>query len=238
MSGTVRSAVVTGASSGIGRAVVKQLLEGGWIVYALARRPVTFEDQPAELLEARLRQFPVDFLDHAGLALVCEQLSAAVTEVNALVHCAGITERGSLTELGVAGFDRLLSTNLRAPFALTVALIPQLCAAEGEVVFVNSTQGLSAGADAVGYASTKHGLRALADGLRIELSGKGVRVCSIYPGRTDTAGQQAIFKHERRAYSPDRLTKPETVANAIVKVINLSPDAEITDLTLRPSRPL
>jgi NADP-dependent 3-hydroxy acid dehydrogenase YdfG len=238
MTEPLRSAVVTGASSGIGYAVAKQLLTDGWIVYAVARRPVSFEDVPAQLQEDRLRQISVDFLDHADLARVCGQLAAAITELDALVHCAGIIERGSLTELGVDGFDRLFSTNLRAPFALTVALVAQLRAAQGEVVFVNSTQGLVAGADAVGYASTKHGLRALADGLRMELSGKGVRVCSIYPGRTDTAGQKLVFEHEGRAYPSERLMKAETVADAIVKVINLSPDAEITDLTLRPARPL
>jgi NADP-dependent 3-hydroxy acid dehydrogenase YdfG len=233
-----RIAIVTGASSGIGHAVAKRLLRDGWVVYALARRPIPVDDLDGSPPGDRLRHIGVDFLDHAALAQVCSRLGAAVSRIDALVHCAGINERGSLTGLGVDGFDREFSTNLRAPYALTAALLGQLIEAKGEIIFVNSTQGLSAGADAVGYAATKFGLRALADGLRHELRGTGVRVCSVFPGRTDTHGQRLIFEHEGRPYAPERLIRAETVANAIVDVINLPPDAEIVDLTIRAGQPL
>jgi NADP-dependent 3-hydroxy acid dehydrogenase YdfG len=147
-----------------------------------------------------------------------------------------LVERGSVQAVGVAGLDRQYHVNVRAPYALTTALLPALGVGKGTIVFVNSTQGLAAGADAVGYAATKHALKAFADGLRAELSGGGVRVCSIYPGRTDTRGQREIFAYEGREYTPAALVKPETVADFILAAVNLPSEAELVDVTVRPSR--
>jgi NADP-dependent 3-hydroxy acid dehydrogenase YdfG len=102
------------------------------------------------------------------------------------------------------------------------------------VVFVNSGSGLRANPRWGAYAAGKHGLRALADALRGEESGNGVRVTSVYPGRTATPMQARTHQQEGREYEPGRWMTAESVASTVLAALDLPPDAEITDLTLRP----
>ena len=124
--------------------------------------------------------------------------------------------------------------NLTAPAMLTQALLPALRAARGTVVFVNSGAGLSANAQWAGYAASKSGLRALADALRAEEAEHGVRVTSVYPGRTATPMQQKVHEQEGRAYDAGEWIRPETVAEAILHVLDLPTDATVSDLVVRP----
>jgi NAD(P)-dependent dehydrogenase (short-subunit alcohol dehydrogenase family) len=133
--------------------------------------------------------------------------------------------------------DRQLAVNLRGPLLLTRAALPALTQARGMIVFVNSTQGLAASRGTAAYAASKHALRAVADALRAEVNPLGIRVLSIYPGRTDTPMQRAILAEEGRAPDPDRLLRPEDIAAMIVAAASLPRNAEVTDLTIRPSRP-
>jgi short-subunit dehydrogenase len=104
------------------------------------------------------------------------------------------------------------------------------------VVFVNSGAGLSANAEWAAYAASKHGLKALADALRQEEHGNGVRVTTVYPGRTATPMQEKVHRQEGRPYDPSRWIDPESVATAALTALDLPRDAEITDLTVRPGR--
>ncbi len=231
-----RVAVVTGASSGIGLAVAEQLFVGGWFVYALSRRVPQLSAARPAVGGGGFRHLGVDLAEKASVADVLAALDEEDSACNALIHCAGVVERGSFTDVGAAGLQRQFDVNVLAPYALTAALLPRLRTASGDVVFVNSTQGLAAGPDAVAYAASKHALKAIADGLRAELSGTGIRVCSVYPGRTDTQGQREIFRYEGREYTPDLLVKSATVASLIVQAVELPWEAELIDLTVRPSR--
>jgi short-subunit dehydrogenase len=152
-----------------------------------------------------------------------------------LVHSAGIfldeTLRG-----GVEGLDAQLRTNLRAPYVLTKALLPALRASQGDIIFINSSAGLSAKGGAAQYSATKHGLKAFADGLREEVNDAGVRVLSIYPGRTASAMQEAIHAMERRSYRPESLMQPDDVATVVLCALQLSRSAELTDVRMRPLR--
>jgi NAD(P)-dependent dehydrogenase (short-subunit alcohol dehydrogenase family) len=124
--------------------------------------------------------------------------------------------------------------NLVSPAELTRLLLPQLRLSRGQVVFVNSGAGLDANARWGAYAAAKHGLRALADALRREEHDHGVRVTSVYPGRTATPMQLKVHQQEGRTYDPDRWIDPESVATTVLAAIDLPRDAEITDLTVRP----
>ena len=90
--------------------------------------------------------------------------------------------------------------------------------------------------DRSAYAASKHGLKALADALRIEEAEHGVRVTSIYPGRTATPMQERVHQQEGNAYDPERFIAPESVVTTILTAIDLPDDADITDLTVRPGR--
>jgi short-subunit dehydrogenase len=110
-----------------------------------------------------------------------------------------------------------------------------ICSRKGQIVFLNSTAGLRARANASQYAATKHALKAVADSLREEVNPAGVRVLSLFLGRTATPMQASVFAAERREYNPGILMQPEDVAEVVVNALALSRRAEITEITMRPA---
>jgi NADP-dependent 3-hydroxy acid dehydrogenase YdfG len=84
------------------------------------------------------------------------------------------------------------------------------------------------------YASTKHALKAVADSLRAEVDAEGVRVLSVYPGRTATPMQASVHEREGMAYIPERLMQPEDVAGVVINALCLPRTAEVTDIHIRP----
>ena len=137
-----------------------------------------------------------------------------------------------VAELSVDDWATQLQVNLVAPAALTRVALPVLRAARGTVVLVNSGAGLFAHPGWSAYAASKHGLRALADALRAEEP--DLRVTTVYPGRTATAMQEKVHRQEGKEYDAADWIRPETVADAILHVLDLPRDATISDLTVRP----
>jgi short-subunit dehydrogenase len=126
-----------------------------------------------------------------------------------------------------------LTVNLAAPAELTRLLLPRLRHPGGHVLFVNSASGLKTQRHWAAYSASKYGLRALADALRDEEAHTGMRVTTVYPGRTATPMQEDVHRHEERAYEPERWIAPHTVATAVIAALDLPADAEISDITVR-----
>ena len=116
---------------------------------------------------------------------------------------------------------------------LTQALLPALRSVRAGGV-LNSTAGRRATAGSGQYAATKHGLAAVADSLRDEVNADGVRVLSVFLGRTATPMQAELSAKAGRAYDPERLLQPEDVAAAVLSAVTLPRTAELTDLVIRP----
>ena len=155
--------------------------------------------------------------------------------LHAVLHGAvGIDDLEPVAELDLGHWQRQLDVNLTAPALLTRALLPALRAAGGTVVFVNSGAGLHAHPAWSAYAASKHGLRALADSLRGEEAGNGVRVSTVYPGRTATPMQKSVHEQERQPYEPSRYIQPADVAAVVKGALELPPTASVTDVTVRP----
>lgn len=229
---TVRRAVVTGGSSGIGAAIVVELVGAGWRVLAVGRDP----ERLAEVVAAAgpgAEAHVADLEDDRAVA----RLAAFVARepLHACVHGAGRVALGSLAEAPVAELDAMWRINVRAPALLTRSLLPALRAGPGDVVFVNSGAGLRANPNWGGYAATKFALRALADALRAEERAHGVRVTSVYPGRTDTAMQRAVFEAEGRAYDAAGLVAPSDVARLVRAALETPRPASVPDLEVRPA---
>ncbi len=104
----------------------------------------------------------------------------------------------------------------------------------GQIVFVNSSAGLVARANVGQYAASKHALKAVTDSLREEVNGRGLRVLSLYLGRTATPMQAAVHKMEKRNYRPERYLQPEDVAAMVLCALQLPRSAEVTDISMRP----
>ena len=120
---------------------------------------------------------------------------------------------------------------------LTRLVLPALRAARGRVVLVNSGAGRNASPGWASYAASKFALRAFADALRAEEEGNGVRVTSVYPGRTDTEMQRDVVRQEGGVYRPERYLRAESVAGAVLLAVTAPDDAALTELVLRPAAP-
>jgi NADP-dependent 3-hydroxy acid dehydrogenase YdfG len=230
-----RVALVTGASSGIGRAVARSLARRGASV-AVSGRDVVRLGEVASSLAGRSVAIAADLGAPTGIAALAERTIAELGRLDVLVHAAGALRLGPLAEVRAEDADELYRVNLRAPLLLTRALLPALREARGWVVFVNSSAALVPSAGNGLYAATKCALASLAKTLRDEVNGDGVRVLSVFPGRTATPMQERVAAFEGDRYGPEHLLQPADVAEAIAEAILLPETAEVTDLVIRPAR--
>jgi short-subunit dehydrogenase len=163
-------------------------------------------------------------------------LSALLPSVlNCLLHVAGVIDFGRVADLRAGQIREQVNVNMVAPMIITRALLPALRRARGLVLIANSTATLSAGAaGGSAYVASKSGVRSFADALRQEESSAGVRVTTVFPGRTDTPMQERVHEQEEKVYDAAQLMRPDTVARSILHVIDLPTDTTIHDLTIRP----
>jgi short-subunit dehydrogenase len=231
-------AVITGASSGIGSAIALCLAEEGAKLRLIGRNSVALEAvaQSARKHSPQVLTYEADLSTDDGLNKLNTALKPDCETLDVLILCAGIFAMGTFETASLADFDRLYRTNVRAPFALTQALLPKLRAQQGSIIFINSTAGMTTRASISQYSATKHALKAVADSLRAEVNADGIRVLSVYPGRTATPQQAAIHKAEGKAYSPELLMQPADVARIIVDALKVNRTAEVTDISIRPMR--
>lgn len=230
-------AVVAGATSAIGQAVCAALARTGVRLCLLGRDPDALEvlaKGVRSVTDEEVTVYRVDFTADETIAALSDRLGRDADRVDILVHSAGTFEMGPHDEAPIADLDQQYRTNVRGPYLLTQALLPRLRASHGQVVFMNSTVGLEARAGVGQYASTQHALRAVADALRAEVNADGVRVLTVYLGRTATARQARIFRLEGRPYSPELLVQPDDVAQMVTAALLLPRTAEVTEIRIRP----
>jgi len=223
--------LITGAGSGIGEALADQLTGRGDELWLLVRDA----GRAAQLRE----RFPGaqtlvgDLADPARLSWAFSHQSVP-PQLDALIHVAGIVELGSVADTPVATWQQQLNVNAVAPAELTRLMLPALRTARGHVVFVNSGAGLRVSPEWGSYGASKFAVRAIADALREEERPYGVRVTTVYPGRTATPMQEKVHQQEGSAYDAARWIDPASVATTIVAALDLPRDAELTELTVRP----
>ncbi|TWG05831.1 short-subunit dehydrogenase [Streptomyces brevispora] len=231
--GGMSTHLITGAGSGIGAAVARRLLERGDDLLLLARDAGRAKELAALYPGARTIVGDLSNPDRLSWAFAQQPMPE---RLDSLLHIAGVVELGRVGELTPKAWHVQLNANLVAPAELTRLFLPQLRVAQGHVLFVNSGAGLAAHAAWSAYAASKHGLKALADSLRHEEHGNGVRVTSVYPGRTASPMQAKVHQQEGKEYDAERWIDPESVATTILMAIDLPRDAEVNDLTVRPGR--
>lgn len=174
-----RTALVTGASGGMGRAIAERLVAKGLTVYALARS------------EARLRELAAAcgavplVLDVTNTAAVTEALKDL--EIDVLVNNAGVSRPGSLLQSGAFDIDEQIDVNLRAALHLARLLLPGMMARDrGHIVNITSMAGHYEFGGHIAYHATKAAMHVVSRQLRIDAFGRRVRVTEISPGRTET----------------------------------------------------
>lgn len=229
-------AVVTGASGGIGRAIALALSQYGVELCLVGRNPVALAETTAALhQQSVVTCFPVDFANPTDFELVLRHLEKKLRQLDILIHCAGTIQRDTMERARMEDLDVQYAINVRAPYLLTQRLLPLLSSKGGQVVFINSTAGLTAKRPEIGqYAATKHALKAVADSLREEVNPKGIRVLTVFLGRTATQMQAKLCEEDGHQYSPQTLLQPEDVASVVIHSLALPHTAEITDIWVRP----
>lgn len=230
-----RTAVVTGASSGIGAATARRLAEDGFAVVVAARR----EDRLAALAaEIGARPVRLDVTDQASV----DALAAALDDCELLVNNAGgAVGLDPVAAADPAGWQQMFDVNVLGTLRVTKALLPLLRAgAGGTVVTITSTAASVNYEGGGGYSAAKHAEHALTETLRLELSGVPVRVIEIAPGmvRTDEFTLNRLGGDRDRAAAlyegVDRPLTAEDVAECVALTVGLPAHVNVDQLVVRP----
>jgi NADP-dependent 3-hydroxy acid dehydrogenase YdfG len=229
-------AVVTGASSGIGKAIAMALIGEGAQVCLVGRKLDVLEDlaNTARQNSLRARACRADLTRDEDVHALLADLERNGGRVDVLVHCAGEIRHAEHAHAPISDFDAQYRANVRGPYLLTQSLLPLLRPGSGQVVFVNSSSGLRARARTGQFAATQHAMKAIADSLREEVNADGVRVLCVFPGRTATPRTEQLFREERKAYRPELLMQPEDVAAMVVHALKMPRTCEVTEISIRP----
>lgn len=205
------TALLTGATGGIGQAIARALHQRGAKLILSGRRADVLEPLAAEL---SARALTVDLSRPAEI----ERMIGEAGEVDILVANAALPASGRLESFTIEQIDRALDVNLRAPIVLAHALSPQMVErGSGHLLFMSSQAGKAASPGTSLYTASKFGLRGFAASLRADLHGTGVGVSTIFPGFISDAG---MFAEAEVKLPPGVGTKtPEDVADAVVKAI-------------------
>jgi NADP-dependent 3-hydroxy acid dehydrogenase YdfG len=229
-------AVVTGAGSGIGRAIACALAIQGAKVCLVGRTFEKLEGTANSFPPSASRPFiwPTDLTVDAQMDKLRDNLRMQFGKVDVLVLCAGLIAQGAVKDASLEDFVALYSANVRAPYRLVQILLPMLIEGPGQIVFINSSVGLTAPPNVSQFSSTQHALKAIADSLRSEVNAEGIRVLSVYPGRTATPRQKLLYEKRGNEYRPELLLQPEDIAAVVINSLTLPRSAEVTDISIRP----
>lgn len=232
MSDSAPVVLITGCSSGIGRATAQRFLDAGWRVWATSRDPTDVTD----LADAGCRTAALDVTDEEAIDAVVERVVARDGRIDCLVNNAGFGQAGAVEEIPLDRLRAQFEVNTFGPIRLAQAVLPHMReAGRGRIVNVSSMLGRVSYPTRGAYAGSKHALEALTDALRAETAGFGVDVVLIEPGAVNTGFEERLHETESaldEAESYERLRRlvdraqrrserrgmaPERVAEAIYR---------------------
>ena len=235
---SVQTAVVTGAGSGVGRAVALRLAREGWRVALVGRRQAALHETLALAAESasRLLAFPCDIGDAHQVAAMALAVGAQLGEIEVLVNAAGTNApQRALDVLSLDDYHAMINTNLHGAYYCTQAFLPGMRSrGSGTIIQIVSDAGKQASPKAgPAYVMSKFGLAGLTQSINAEERGRGIRACAIFPGDIDTP------LLEKRPQPPDaaaraRMMRPEDVAECVMLCLSLPPRVIVEELVVRP----
>lgn len=231
------TALVTGSTEGIGRAIAFSLGKAGYKVGVCARTPAKVDALLKELAIAGIAAAgrPCDVGDPDQVAALVAHVTERLGPVDVLVNNAGIGVIRPFADLTLAEWDAVMATNLRGLYLMTRAVLPGMRARrEGAIVNISSLAGKRGFPGGTAYAASKHAIMGFSESLMLEVRKDGVRVAAICPGSVDTKmiHAQSLFESD-----PAKILRPEDVAAAVLAVLQLPARATVSELEIRPSSP-
>lgn len=231
------TALVTGATEGIGRATAFALGRAGYRVGLCARTAAKVEALAAELRAAGIEAAgaAADVADPDQAPGAVQRIAEQLGEVEVLVNNAGVLIARPFEELTLEDWDLTMGTNLRGLFLVTRAVLPGMrLRGRGTIVNVASLAARNGFAGGSAYCASKHGVLGFSRALMLEVRKQGIRVIAICPGSVNTGmlRDQPMLKSD-----PARILAPEDVAASILHAIRLPERAMVSELDIRPSNP-
>lgn len=234
----LKTAVVTGAGSGVGRAVALKLAQQGWQVALVGRRAETLHET-ANRAVVPGHQFmicPCDVRNPAAVTAMAERVLAQFQAVEVLVNCAGTNvPQRALAVLKLEDYHAMIETNLHGAYYCVQAFLPQMRARRsGTIVNVISDAGKWASPKAgPAYVMSKFGLAGLTQSINAEQRAHGIRACAIFPGDIDTP----LLDKRPEPPPPEaraRMLRPDDVAECVLLCINLPAHVIVEEILVRP----
>lgn len=215
--------VVTGSSTGIGRALVAAFTARGGTVMHCSR-------------SGGGGGLPCDVRDESAVTDFASAVLREMGPPDVLINNAGIARWGAVAAMATEDWNDVFATNVTGMFLMTRAFLPDMLRrASGTIVNIASLAGRNGIANGAAYSASKHAVLGFSRSLMLEVRAQGVRVIAICPGSVDTP----IFEKETPPFatSPERMMRPEDVAQAVADAVLLPPRATVSELDIRPAQP-
>ncbi len=236
-----QAVLVTGASSGLGRASALAFAQAGADVALLARseRDLQAVAGEVEKLGRRALVLPTDLSDETAILSAVEQVVDTLGRVDVLLNNAGTDVPGPVTEVSASDWDRVLAVNLRAPFLLAKAVFPAMQAqGRGTIINVSSVAGKRGWANAAAYCASKFGLTGFTQALHAEGEEHRIRAVVVYPGAMATNwGEwtpEAREEGEQGGQPSSEALSPEDAASFLVWLAAAPPTMVLTEAVMMP----
>ena len=239
-----RIVLITGASSGIGKACARAFAEKGARLALAARRAERLEELGNELTEAHgveVRAFGLDVRDHRAVERLRQELDETDFMPEVLINNAGKAKGLDPIQSGdLDHWDEMIDTNVKGLLYVTRAFLPRMVELDrGHVVNIGSISGMWVYPDGAAYCATKFAVRALNLGMNIDLCGTKVRVSSVDPGAVDTEFSEVRFDGDReradKVYEGFQPLRGEDVADAVCYVVNAPEHVDVFSIMLMPT---
>ena len=213
-----KAVLISGCSSGIGRATALRLTRSGWEVYASARRPESI----ADLADAGCRTLALDVTDDASMRAAVDAVEQQSGAVGVLVNNAGYSQSGAIETVPLDAARRQFETNVFGPVRLAQLVLPKMRAQRwGKIVNVGSMGGRLTFPGGGYYHATKHALEAISDALRFEVAGFGIDVILLEPGLITTEfGEAAVASMDANRAAASDPADPYASFNTAVGAVS------------------
>lgn len=236
-----RNVLITGATSGIGKAIAYAFAQNGDRVILTGRRKSLLEEIQADLREQYQTEaliFQMDVTKEAEVGATCQTLLDTLPTIDILVNNAGLAlGLDKFHEYDIADMMTMLDTNVKGLMYVTRQILPSMVAAnQGHIITIGSTAGIYAYAGAAVYAATKSAVKVLSDGIRIDTVDKNIKVTTIQPGIVETDFSQVRFHGDKEraaaVYQGIEALQAEDIARSVLFVANQPKHVQISDMTI------